>query len=56
MVKTTQHKSFGKMPPEWGVRQEGGRSGGKIEWRLSKVNIMAVSREQNELIVQNGGE
>ena len=27
-----------------------GKSGGKIEWKLSEVNIMAVSGGQNELI------
>ena len=30
-----------------GARQE---DGGKIEWKLSKVNTRAVSRGQNELI------
>jgi hypothetical protein len=35
----------------WGVaKQEGGRSGGKIEWKLSGFNIRAVSRGQNKLI------
>jgi len=30
--------------------QEEGRSGGKIEWKLSDVNTRAVSRKQNELV------
>ena len=33
-----------------GMRQEGGRSGGKIEWKSSEINTRAVSRGQNELI------
>ena len=31
-------------------RQEGGRSGGKIKWKLFEINIRAVSIGQNELI------
>ena len=46
-------ESFWKVPP-WGVtRQERGKSGGdggKIEWKLSEINIRAVSRGQNKLI------
>ena len=33
-----------------GARQEEGRNRRKIEWKLSEVNIRAVSRGQNELI------
>ena len=31
------------------MRQEEGRSGGKIEWKLSEINTRAVSRGQNKL-------
>ena len=34
------------------ARQEGGRSGGNIEWKSSEVNTRAVSRGQNELIAE----
>ena len=33
-----------------GARQEEGRNGGKIEWKLSEVIIRVVARGQNELI------
>ena len=33
-----------------GVRQKRGRSGGKIEWKSSKVNTRAAYRGQKELI------
>ena len=32
------------------ARQEAGKVGGKIKWRLSEVNARAVSREQDELV------
>ena len=35
------------------MREDGGErggDGGKIEWKLTEVNIRAVSRGQNELI------
>jgi hypothetical protein len=32
------------------ARQEEGRSGGEIEWKLSDVNTRAVSKGQNKLI------
>ena len=32
------------------MRQEEGRDGGKIEWKLSEVDTRAMSRGQNELI------
>ena len=32
------------------ARQERGRSGGKIKWKLSEANTRALSRGQNELI------
>ena len=34
------------------AKQEGGRSGGKIKWKLSEVNSGAVSRAQDELIAK----
>ena len=40
---------FGKCHQR-GCETGGGRSGGKIEWKLSEVNTRAVSRGQNELI------
>ena len=33
-----------------GVRQEKGRSGGEIKWKLSEVNTRAVFIGQNKLI------
>ena len=33
-----------------GARQEEGRGGGKIEWKLSEINTRTVSRGQNEMI------
>ena len=33
-----------------GKEQEEGRSGGKIQWKLSEVNTKPVPRLQNELI------
>ena len=42
--------SFQKSAIRVSTRQERGRSGGKIEWKSSEVNIRTVSRGQNELI------
>ena len=33
-----------------GVRQEGGRNGGKIEWKSSEVNTRALCRGLNKMI------
>ena len=41
------------MPPDWVQDRKLGRSGEdgrKIEWKSFEVNIMTVSRGQNELI------
>ena len=43
MLKIAPHESFGKVPPEGGVRQEGGRSGGKIEWKSSEVILILLT-------------
>jgi hypothetical protein len=43
MVKTSPHV-LQISAIRMGLRQEKGRSGGKLEWKLSEVNTRAVSR------------